>query len=465
MANGQLGFVADIPGAVQRGLQFRQAEQLRPGELQQQQLGLQRQQQQLTTGGLQQQAIQQGIDQRTDDQKNLSLATGALGLLQQSDDAIVPFLEQRLAGLPQGADSTNTQQALELARTGNFNEIRTSAKNIVDTATRQGILKAGPITKPEAGFTLSPGQQRFGPGGELIAEVAPRAAERAAAAEQAVIPPVLLTGLDPEIAESGAAAFTAAGGGKDGLAAFQKIVDKGTEQQRRIASPQILQSSFPQASPAETVQLQAAMDAAKTTESGLKAAGKVREEQRRNVKGKKFQVRAIELLEGILFAKDDEGNFITDELGQKIDNPELGDVLGSIEGVIDFRLQDSEAQLIADIEESGNILTAGNLSLMSGVLSETDIKILANLAGGALIRTRSESRFRNDVTKLRDKLAAELILTVDDQAATRAGVAQQAIPTAIPTAPPSGRQGGVLNTDAQGNRAFIFPDGTFEEVQ
>ena len=31
--------------------------------------------------------------------------------------------------------------------------------------------------------------------------------------------------------------------------------------------------------------------------------------------------------------------------------------------------------------------------------------------------------------------------------------------------PPSGRQGGVLSTDAQGNKAFVFPDGSFEEVQ
>jgi len=37
-------------------------------------------------------------------------------------------------------------------------------------------------------------------------------------------------------------------------------------------------------------------------------------------------------------------------------------------------------------------------------------------------------------------------------------------PVAAPQLPPSGRTGGVLNTDASGNRAFVFPDGTFEEV-
>ena len=78
------------------------------------------------------------------------------------------------------------------------------------------------------------------------AAVAPKAVT-----PEAVIPEVLLTGLPPEVSVKGAAAYTAAGGGKDGLTAFQKIVDAGTEQERRIASPQILKTSFPQASELE----------------------------------------------------------------------------------------------------------------------------------------------------------------------------------------------------------------------
>ena len=170
-----------------------------------------------------------------------------------------------------------------------------------------------------------------------------------------------------------------------------------------------MKTSFPQASEAETVQLQSAMDAAKTTEAGLKAAGKVREEQKRLKKASGFQTRAVDLLNNIL------------------NNPELNDVVGSIEGSDESVLpfggtkvrSDGEADEIADIEEAGNILTADNLSLMSGVLSETDIKILKNLAGGALNRLRSEDRFIKDVTALRDKLSSELVVTVDDQAALR----------------------------------------------
>lgn len=271
----------------------------------------------------------------------------------------------------------------------------------------------------------------------------------AAPSAPAIIPQELLTGLDPVVASKGSAAFTAAGGGKDGLTAFQKIVDQGTEQQRRTASPQILKSSFPKASEAESIQLQAVMDAAKTTESGLQAAQKVRTDQIRLKKGKEFQNRAIELLKGIL------------------ENPELNDVLGGIEGTGEGFLfgkqilSDNEADAVSDIEEATSILTSGNLDLLSGVLSDTDIQLLKDLSSGALKRVRSEKRFRADVQKLITKLSSKLVVTADDTAQDRAGANQQA----SPTSPQSGRQGGQLMTDAQGNRAFVFPDGTFEEVQ
>ena len=73
MANG---FVVDVPGAVNRGLQFRQQEQLRPLQQQQADLSLQKQRQSLQFGGLQQESLQQQIDQRTEEQKNKSFAKG-----------------------------------------------------------------------------------------------------------------------------------------------------------------------------------------------------------------------------------------------------------------------------------------------------------------------------------------------------------------------------------------------------
>jgi hypothetical protein len=252
-----------------------------------------------------------------------------------------------------------------------------------------------------------------------------------------VIPPVLIQGLNPEIAEQASAAYTAGGGGDKGLKAYQAVIDSGTEQQKRTASPAMLKTSFPQASKAEMAQLQAAMDAAKDTSSGLVAANKVREGQRKTVKAQGFQKKAVDLLTKI------------------IENPQLGDVLGSIEGGYDFRpFSDDETELISDIEEAKIIVTTDNLSLMSGILTDKDINMLKQISGGALNRKRNKDRFITDVTTLRDKLQSEQVVTADELADQRTNN----------QGPPSGKQGGVLNTDAQGNRAWVFPDGSFEEV-
>lgn len=293
-----------------------------------------------------------------------------------------------------GGDATDSMGLLQSIQSVQTPEELQSISGELGTLENRAVA-AGFLSAPKAaeGFTLSPGQERF-VGGRKVASVAPLAKDVPTSTE---IPAELVIGLDQEIATKGAAAFRAAGGGKDGLKAFNEIVDKGGESQRRAASPQIIKTTFPRASSAELTQLQGVMDAAKTTESGLKEAGKLREEQRRNKKGQAFQEKAIDLM------------------GRILGNDELDDVLGSVEGAIDFRLQDSEAELIADIEEAANILTADNLSLMSGVLSESDIKILQNLAGGGLNRKRSPARFRNDVTQIMDKLSSQRVTTIDEQ--------------------------------------------------
>lgn len=239
----------------------------------------------------------------------------------------------------------------------------------------------------------------LGEGDVLVAPVTGQQIAQGPAAAAPEIPITLLSGLSPELADKGAAAFRAAGGGKDGMKAFTSIIDKGSEQERRLTSPKLINQAFPQASQAENRQLQAAMDSAKTTESGLRAAGKVRAEQKRLKKAKSFQNDAVTLLQGI------------------VSHPELGDVLGSVEGAIDFRLQDSESELIADIEQATNILTADNMDLMTGVLSESDIAILKSISGGGLNRKRTKKRFIADVQKMIDKLSAVPVSTVDDDTA------------------------------------------------
>jgi hypothetical protein len=209
------------------------------------------------------------------------------------------------------------------------------------------------------------------------------------AVEEVVTPPELLRGLPPEVAEKHDAVYRAAGGGKDGLDALNKLSEKLSEQDRRAQSENILKASFPNASEDEMAELKAAMNAAENTEAGLQQAREVRESQRKTKKGKQFQQRAVSLLRKI------------------VDNPNLPDVLGSLEGSVDFRLfDDEEAELIADIEEAGNILTAENLDLMSGVLSESDIALLKSLASGGLNRRRTEDRFISDVQSMIERLSS-----------------------------------------------------------
>jgi hypothetical protein len=146
---------ADIPGAVQRGLQFRQAAQLRPGALQSQQFGLQRQEQQLQTGALQQQNIQGQIDQRTDQQKNRSLLDAALRVENLSDEQLLPFFEQNIIDVQsKGGVADTSIQARDLLKQGKIEEVRQSAKSVIDIGVRQGDILAEPVTK------LSPLQQK-----------------------------------------------------------------------------------------------------------------------------------------------------------------------------------------------------------------------------------------------------------------------------------------------------------------
>ncbi len=308
-------------------------------------------------------------------------------------------------------------------------------------------------TKAGEQFTLSQGQQRFDAEGNPIASVAPKAESfTLAPGEQRIaggkvvatgapiqaptIPPTLVEGLPEEVAGKASAAYSAAGGGKDGIAAYGKVVDQAGETERRKAAPKLIQDRFPNASPAELSQLQSAMDSAKTTDAGLKEAGAIREKQRQSKKAKAFQNEAVGILNRI------------------IDNDQLGDVVGSIEGSFDTRLfSDEEAGLIADITEVTDILTADNMDLMTGVLSESDIAILKNLSSGGLNRKRPEKQFRERAASIRDKLKSAVIQTADERIA---GTDQ---------APASGRNDGVLQQDASGNKAWVFPDGTYEEVQ
>ncbi len=120
---------------------------------------------------------------------------------------------------------------------------------------------------------------------------------------------------------------------------------------------------------------------------------KAKEEVVRAKKGLAVRKSAVSILENILDNKNRSA---------------LRDVVGPIEGRFDFRLQGDEADLVAQISELGDTLTADNLDLMSGVLSESDIALLKNLSAGGLNRAVNESTFVSRATEILGRLRGEI---------------------------------------------------------
>ncbi len=151
-------------------------------------------------------------------------------------------IQQRVQSLSaQGRDASDTQSLLTLSEADQNEALEVAQVAALSTEKRVEIAQGG-----DAGFTLGQGQQRFDASGRPIAQVAPKEeAFTLAPGEQrfkagevvaegkplpgAVLPPALTEGLEPPVASKAEAAFVAAGGGKDGVAAFNKQVDVGNK--------------------------------------------------------------------------------------------------------------------------------------------------------------------------------------------------------------------------------------------
>ena len=213
------------------------------------------------------------------------------------------------------------------------------------------------------------------------------------------IPPSIVKDLPPEMAARVADAYSAGGGGKDGMKFANEERVLVQEDMRRGNAYEALSVQYPNASEDEMRQLRSAIDTAPTVEKGMTIAKTVRENQRAAQKASVMTDRSLELVNSIL------------------DNSELEDVVGSSEGkfggteqptgvvpVIGGFISDEEATAIADIEEVTNILTVPAMEIMTGILSESDLKLLKTISGGAFNRTRKLDRFKKDVGKIQTVL-------------------------------------------------------------
>tara|TARA_R110000851_G_scaffold326445_2_gene495117 strand:- start:1757 stop:3133 length:1377 start_codon:yes stop_codon:yes gene_type:complete len=210
------------------------------------------------------------------------------------------------------------------------------------------------------------------------------------------IPSSLINGLPEDMGVRVADAYSAAGGGKDGMQAAQTEKKNVQEDMRRDDASKSLAITYPNASTDEMAQLQTAVNYAPTVEKGMENAANVRSNQKATQKASVMTDRSLELINHIL------------------DNDQLADVVGSSEGkfggseqpsgvfpFIGGFISDGEAEAIADIEEVTNILTVPAMEIMTGILSESDLKLLKTISGGAFNRTRGIDRFKKDAGQIR----------------------------------------------------------------
>jgi hypothetical protein len=212
-------------------------------------------------------------------------------------------------------------------------------------------------------------------------------------ASSLIIPDVLIADLDEDVAALAAAAYKGGNGGSSGMAAASKVIEDSRELSRMSNMDVSLSEIFPSARGADMEELQSIVRNAESYESGLSLAQTRRESQKTDSAGRENKIRGIELIDRILA------------------NKELNSVLGSYQGghqLGDLAVRDRfETDAIVDIKNLEDILTGDNLGMMTGVLSESDMRVIANIAGGGLNRYRSEELFRADIQDIRDRLAAD----------------------------------------------------------
>lgn len=214
-------------------------------------------------------------------------------------------------------------------------------------------------------------------------------------------PKSIISALPSEIQEQAAEAYRAAGGGKDGLSAIERLEERYAQrnkQSRESAAreniPQALRVRYPDATEQELATLGNTVRSANSLESGWAAADKVRSNQVTQRKKDRVLSNVASTVENIL--SNDEWKDV------------VGNLEGNTEGVMGFifgeqgggLFEGNEKNAINDFDYLRDLLTAENLDMMSGVLSESDIKILANIGSGGTARTYDEDRVEGALKNL-----------------------------------------------------------------
>jgi hypothetical protein len=248
-----------------------------------------------------------------------------------------------------GGDPTDTVEVMQLVAQGRVPEARQLIGGFLGQAEAAGIYQR---PKQEE-FTLSPGDVRF------------RGSEQIAAA------PVVERPVEMP------APMTDAG-------KLRRDLELGyiSPEQFSMLSQQM--TAQPEATPLEQVQLRRAeVELANAEQTGQTKAAETTE---RNTMVSNELIRAYELANNLR------------------NRPGLSGAVGPIQGRMPV-FNEAKADARADLKELGNLLTMANLGRMTGVLSESDIRLIASAASG-LDETASDARAIEKLNEIVSRLGS-----------------------------------------------------------
>ena len=325
----------------------------------------------------------------------------ALSMFENGDyKSVGDLFDDRLGLLPEGVDNRDSARMRGLARAALVNpraveELGKELRRIDNFAVVNEVLSAPELPTIVSGSDIDEYGQ--------IIERNPRTGELTSSTVEdfetgspvSQIPPSLLSNLEDNDRKEAQDLFAAVGGGSDGIKALNELSMRKKERDKSENVGSVLSNLYPDASQEELDRLILTVRQAKDVETGLGLASTLRESQEVKLKGRRVKENALTLAKRIL------------------DNKELTAVTGSIQGrgqLGDFRYRNDELETnaIIDINNLRDMLTANNLKMMSGVLSETDIKIIANVAGGGLERQRSPEAFKVGLQEIINGLTLDL---------------------------------------------------------
>jgi hypothetical protein len=169
--------LADVPGAFNRGLQFRQDTQMRPLEIAAAQQNVANAEQNFRAGEqnmqfqqVQQRNLEQDIKFRSDDRKNLDFVRSAILIKSLPDDQkLEALIKNRQTVIDNGGDPVDSNLGIKAAQAGDFPALNRGLDIIIDRGEKQGII-------PQLGGQLSAEQQTFD---NLIKDFSPEDQTRA----------------------------------------------------------------------------------------------------------------------------------------------------------------------------------------------------------------------------------------------------------------------------------------------